>query len=208
MSSSSTTTESGARPGADPPAGEDDQLFAGVRDGRIDAWERFVVRFGPIVRAAARRAGLRGDAVDDAEQSTWTVLLRHASHIREPRSIPAWVITTATREAWRMGSLKAREHEVGQGRRADLGLPTTAAAADELPARLEQVQLVRDEVARLDGRCRALLTTLFLDPATPSYEEIASRLGIPAGSIGPTRQRCLARLALALERRGFDDDSF
>ena len=31
------------------------------------------------------------------------------------------------------------------------------------------------------------------DPA-PSYEEIGEILGMPIGSIGPTRIRCLARL--------------
>jgi hypothetical protein len=34
---------------------------------------------------------------------------------------------------------------------------------------------------------------LFSDPPTP-YTTISSHLGIPVGAIGPTRQRCLARM--------------
>ena len=50
----------------------------------------------------------------------------------------------------------------------------------------------------LDPRCRRLLTALFLEANAPSYEAIGRRLGMPVGSIGPTRGRCLAKLRLAL----------
>jgi DNA-directed RNA polymerase specialized sigma24 family protein len=58
----------------------------------------------------------------------------------------------------------------------------------------------------LNARCRRLLTLLFLDPDEPSYEEISAQLGIPKGSIGPTRNRCLQQLRLALEGLGFADE--
>jgi hypothetical protein len=57
---------------------------------------------------------------------------------------------------------------------------------------------------RLDERCRTLLTALFLDPATPGYESIAARLGMPIGSIGPTRARCFRKLDAILRELGFD----
>jgi DNA-directed RNA polymerase specialized sigma24 family protein len=38
-----------------------------------------------------------------------------------------------------------------------------------------------------------------------SYEEISAGLGIPVGSIGPTRARILGRLRTALETAGLHD---
>ncbi|MBV7337275.1 sigma-70 family RNA polymerase sigma factor, partial [Chloroflexi bacterium TSY] len=57
--------------------------------------------------------------------------------------------------------------------------------------------------AKIDERCRLLLTLIFLDPEEPSYDEISARLMIPKGSIGPTRNRCLQKLRTALESSGF-----
>ena len=45
---------------------------------------------------------------------------------------------------------------------------------------------------------QALLRLLTADPRPP-YEEIAAALDMPIGSIGPTRQRALARLREQLE---------
>jgi DNA-directed RNA polymerase specialized sigma24 family protein len=47
--------------------------------------------------------------------------------------------------------------------------------------------------SRLSGRCRELLRILMAAPP-PSYAEVAAALGLPVGSIGPTRARCLQRL--------------
>ena len=45
---------------------------------------------------------------------------------------------------------------------------------------------------------QALLRLVMADPRPP-YEEIAAALDMPIGSIGPTRQRALARLREQLE---------
>ena len=52
-------------------------------------------------------------------------------------------------------------------------------------------------IAGLPERCRTLLRVIaFAD--RPDYAELARALGMPQGSIGPTRGRCLAKLRLAL----------
>ena len=38
------------------------------------------------------------------------------------------------------------------------------------------------------------------DEQEPSYDEISQLLGIPKGSIGPIRGRCLARLRISLDQ--------
>ena len=63
---------------------------------------------------------------------------------------------------------------------------------------------MRQALRRLDDGCRELLTALFLDPAGPSYEAIAARLGMPVGSIGPTRARCFRKLEALLRETGID----
>ena len=46
---------------------------------------------------------------------------------------------------------------------------------------------------QLPDRCRRLLRVLVADPP-PAYADVAQALDMPIGSIGPTRQRCLAQL--------------
>lgn len=177
----------------------DEALFAGVRERDPRAWEAFVDRFGALVASVPTRAGLSRDAVDDVVQATWLLLLRHAPLIRVPRSLPSWVLTTTARETWRV---QARE-------RSRRGVERESASNEQQPPsevslmRLEDVHAVREALGRLGARCRRLLEALFLRTERPRYEDLALELGISIGSIGPTRKRCLARMAEDLERRGF-----
>jgi DNA-directed RNA polymerase specialized sigma24 family protein len=58
-------------------------------------------------------------------------------------------------------------------------------------------------VRRLPARRAALLTLLMASPAR-SYGEVSKTLGIPLGSIGPTRARSLRQLRGELEAVGID----
>ena len=60
----------------------------------------------------------------------------------------------------------------------------------------ERAQVVREAMSRLPRRWQRLLEMLMADPPA-SYAEISDQLGLPVGSIGPTRGRCLARLRRA-----------
>jgi len=53
-------------------------------------------------------------------------------------------------------------------------------------------------MSHLPRRWQRLLELLMADPPS-SYTEISDELGIPVGSIGPTRGRCLARLRALLQ---------
>ena len=69
--------------------------------------------------------------------------------------------------------------------------PTAEAALQEL----QQLNTLRVALDRLDERCREMLLLLFRDEDEKlSYDEVARRLGVPVGSIGPTRSRCLDKL--------------
>ena len=62
----------------------------------------------------------------------------------------------------------------------------------------ERAQAVRVALSTLPSRSQRLLELLMADPPV-SYTEISDQLGLPIGSIGPTRGRCLERLRLVLQ---------
>jgi DNA-directed RNA polymerase specialized sigma24 family protein len=57
----------------------------------------------------------------------------------------------------------------------------------------ERNAALRAAFAELQQGCHELLSLLVGDPPL-AYADISARLGIPVGSIGPTRARCLDRL--------------
>jgi DNA-directed RNA polymerase specialized sigma24 family protein len=62
---------------------------------------------------------------------------------------------------------------------------------------------VRDLFTQLAPKHQVFLTMLMADPAL-SYQEISERLQMPIGSIGPTRARCLRKLAALAEGQGIE----
>ena len=54
-------------------------------------------------------------------------------------------------------------------------------------------EAVRQAFGALSARCQQLLRLLSLDPPM-SYRDVSDHLAMPIGSIGATRQRCLASL--------------
>jgi DNA-directed RNA polymerase specialized sigma24 family protein len=67
------------------------------------------------------------------------------------------------------------------------------AVIDEEILMAERNAALRAAFAELPPRCQKLLSMLLSDPPH-SYVEIHTELGIPVGSIGPQRARCLDRL--------------
>ena len=71
---------------------------------------------------------------------------------------------------------------------------------DEQLLVLEEQHQIRLAVSQLDDRCKTLVELLFYQREPPSYAEVAKVLGVPEGSIGPTRARCLAKLLRLLTK--------
>jgi len=65
---------------------------------------------------------------------------------------------------------------------------TTIAKRELLLA--ERHAALREALTRLPPSCQRLVAVLIEDPPMP-YSQISARLGIPAGSVGPCRRRCL-----------------
>ena len=186
------------------PAPPNDQtLVIRCREGDPRAWEMLVRRYQRLVYAIARRAGLDPQAGADVFQTVFLRLLQHLPGIADPSRLQAWIVTTAKREAWlqRRRADRTVSMTVTEVEGADEELWEVADSAtgpEETVAHWQQLAQVQLGLERLDLRCRNLLQALFADESA-SYDEVIQRLGMPIGSIGPTRARCLAKLRRLIE---------
>jgi RNA polymerase sigma factor (sigma-70 family) len=178
---------------------EDTALVQACLAGDQDAWEQLVEKYARLVYSVARRCGLSEADADDVLQVVFTTLFRRLHGLRDQARLSSWLITTTYRESWRVGRTPGRHVELGATIVDDQAPPS------ELAARCERDQLVREAMAALDERCRDLLTALFLVDDGAAYADVAERLGMPVGSIGPTRARCFKKLESLLRTRGLED---
>jgi RNA polymerase sigma factor (sigma-70 family) len=167
------------------------RLFEDFRSGDEAKMSDLVSLVTPILWHTARAQRLDQEAAQDVVQTAWLALIRSAETISDPQAVLQWLIVSTRREAWRV----VRKSDRAEPREFDDDDLVTPAR--ELP---EEVVLASDEesrlwqhIAGLPERCRALLRVIaFAD--RPDYAAVAQALGMPIGSIGPTRGRCLAKL--------------
>ena len=158
------------------------------------AWRELVDRYKRLVFSIPRRYRFPDDQCDDVFQNVFANLLRHLAQLRDVESLPKWMITTTHRECWRLSRTTQAARGVGKTS-PDSSLVDPAAPPDQLAESWERQHAVDQALRTLGGRCEQLLRAIFLDPSRPSYNEISARLGMPLGSIGPVRARCLAKLS-------------
>ena len=163
------------------------------------ALDRLVAVMTPVLWHVVRSYRLAEDVAEDVIQTTWLALVRRRDAINEQAAVGGWLTTTARREAWRVSRNGHRAVAVDDEDLA-IRLPQQRSA--------EQTAVERDESLRLWGavdalpeRCRRLLRIVAFENR-PDYTRLASELGMPVGSIGPTRGRCLAKLRVALMQTG------
>ena len=176
----------------------DAALVARCRAGDAAGWAALVRRYQRLVYTVPRRAGLSEAEAADVFQTAFARLVEHLGRIDDPSRVRAWLVTTARRETLRLLE-RARRHVPAHGDgEADkdplAALADPAPLPDALLAELQQHDRLRRAVERLDARSRAFVELLFLHEPPLAYSEIAARLGIAEGSIGPTRARCLDKL--------------
>lgn len=174
-----------------------------AREGHKGALDVLVAELTPLVWHVARGTGLDRSAAEDVVQTVWLALLRHVDRLAEPRALVGWLITTARREA-------NRTRQRGNGQ-VEL-LPEVAEhqlSTEPMP----EAEVLRDErdrklwsaFRRLPARCQELLRLTVL-AGRAEYRIVAERMGMPHGSIGPTRGRCLNSLRDLYGTRDQDGD--
>jgi RNA polymerase sigma factor (sigma-70 family) len=181
------------------------QAFVDYRAGDRAAFDRLVGVVTPLMWRTVRGAGLDQVTSEDVIQTVWMTLLHGADSIRDPQTIVKWLLTSARREAWRT-SRRTRDDQhrsaavFGVDSEEVMTIPDSGEAApDETVFRDDRQRRLWQHVAGLPTRCRQLISVIaFADK--PDYAHLAASLGMPVGSIGPTRGRCLAKLREQLAR--------
>ncbi|HET7474455.1 MAG TPA: sigma-70 family RNA polymerase sigma factor [Dermatophilaceae bacterium] len=192
----------GARPSGDTLVARAAVAFTDYRDGDRQAFDALLRMVTPLLWHTARGQGIDQNGVEDVLQTVWMSLLRNADSVRDPRTVVKWLLTTTRREAWRV-SRQQRAHlstslNDGDGGEVTAGLPADESEQpDAVALRSQRERVLWGHVQQLSPRCRELLRVIaFAD--RPDYAVVAESLGMPIGSIGPTRGRCLAKLRTVL----------
>jgi RNA polymerase sigma factor (sigma-70 family) len=180
------------------------EAFTRFQAGDRSAFDELVELLTPLMWRTVRGAGVDAVAAEDVVQTVWMNLLHSADGVREPRTVTKWLLTATKREAWRVSR---RTRDDRDRRTAVYGvddeevteLVSPAAQPDETVLLDDRQRVLWTHVKRLPERCRQLLGVIaFAD--RPDYAGLAEALGMPVGSIGPTRGRCLAKLRDQLGR--------
>lgn len=155
----------------------------------------------PVLWQVVRAYGLDRDRAEDVVQSTWLALVRRRDSINDAQAVGSWLTTTARREAWRVSRLEGRSQPVGDDV-LEARTPELRSAESEAIAHDEGDRLWAG-VSQLSERCQRLLRVIAFSDR-PDYSGLALELGMPVGSIGPTRGRCLDKLRTLLAEHNND----
>jgi len=166
-------------------------MFREYRAGEDAKLGDLVTLVTPILWHTARAQRLDRELAEDVVQSTWLALLRSAESVADPQAILQWLIVSTRREAWRV--LKKADRVEPRDVEADDLVGPAHDLPEEVVLRSDTDSRLWQHIAQLSERCQALLRVIaFAD--RPDYAAVAESLGMPIGSIGPTRGRCLAKL--------------
>ena len=173
-------------------------LVAAALAGRPGAMGELVARFTPLVRSVVRRAGIFGAEAEDIEQEAWLRLTTNLDRVREPAALPRWLSVTTGRLCSNLFDKRRRVQPAGDFSEDQWPSPERLAdPADFVCLRDEMVRL-HAAIDTLNTRDRVLIRML-MDSAP--YREISATISMPVGSIGPTRERVLRKLANNVDLR-------
>ena len=166
-------------------------LVEAAAAGEPLAWQQLIDRYAVLIRSVCRSHRLCDADAEDVSQLTWLRAVEHIGRLRDPERFGGWLATTARRECLRV--LQGRKRVIPTA--DEVRNPLFAAHVDEEEIALaaERRAAVRQALTVLPDRQRTLLRVLHSE-RVPSYEAVSEQLGMPIGSIGPTRGRALQRV--------------
>jgi RNA polymerase sigma factor (sigma-70 family) len=175
----------------------DDPIVTGLvtraRNGDQQAWDALVERYAPLVWSICRRYPLGNADAQDVSQAVWLRLVGQLGSLRDPAAIPGWLATTTQRECARAVRTARSPGPAALAPEIENIPDVETGMAEQELLIAERHAALREAFSHLPPCCQQLIALLIEDPPVP-YAQISARLGIPVGSIGPSRRRCLDKL--------------
>jgi len=169
------------------------ELVTRARNDDQQAWNALVKRYAPLIWSICRRYRLTGADAGDVGQSVWLHLVDHLDNLRDPSALAGWLATTTRRECLRVLRTAQRSPAAASVIDAENIPGQRTGIAEEELLRAERHAALHEALTHLPPHGQLLIALLTADPPVP-YAQISATLGIPIGSIGPTRSRCLTEL--------------
>lgn len=171
------------------------ELVRRATRGEDAAWRDLVELYRRPLERVGRQHRLSECDIADVVQITWMRCFEHLHDLREPSCLLSWLITTCRRESLR----RMRELRQCIPQDASDVLSSIAAVRDPDGDPYDRVRR-EDEAARLyevltelPDRQRLVVLGL-MQHGDEGYAQASRRIGVPIGSLGPTRNRALQRL--------------
>jgi RNA polymerase sigma factor (sigma-70 family) len=159
------------------------------------AWDALVTRHQRLVYSVARAWRLSDEDLGDVFQEVFAALVRGLPRLRDPKSLVRWLSSTTDRLARTRALRQRREQALAvQDETVFDRLPDDSEPVGADLEAAERQATVRLALAGVPERCRRLILALYYEDPTPAYADLADRLGVPIGSLGPTRARCMEKL--------------
>jgi RNA polymerase sigma factor (sigma-70 family) len=180
--------------------GSDRDLIRRCRQGSAGAWRQLLNKYERLVYSIPLRYGLSRDDAADIAQITFTILIQSLDILSEDSRLGPWLVTVARRHTWRLLERNRRESASEHLEGADLAESAVLLGKSDADS-IEHWELsawLDAGLSKIGTSCRELLLALYFQPEGSSYAEVAARLGMPIGSIGPRRARCLRCLGRIL----------
>src|SRR5262245_2006888 len=186
-------------------------LVERARKGDQDAWRQLHDRYTPFVWAICHRYRVSREDGLDVHQTVWLRVWEKLDSLQRPDAFTGWLATITQRECLRAAQIAHKREDKQHVLDFDRGAGDESVAIGQELELAERQAALRAAFAELPEHCRSLLLMLMEDTSL-SYAEIAARLCVPIGRIGPTRGRCLAKLRRSPHLKGFlgpsaDDDT-
>ena len=174
----------------------DRDLIRRCREGSAGAWHQLLNKYERLVYSIPLRYGLSRDDAADIAQITFTILIQSLDGLAEDSRLGPWLATVARRHTWRL--LERNRREAASEHLEDTDIAESAVLLGKSDAESiehwELTEWLDAGLSKISEPCRKLLLALYFQPERSSYAEVAEHLGIPVGSIGPSRARCIRRL--------------
>ena len=168
-------------------------LVTRAATGDKQAWDALVERFSPLIWSICRKHRLTDADAEDVGQNVWLRLVDQLGKIRDPAALPGWLVTVTRRECLQVVGATQKSRTAGYMTDAQIIADEQSRTAEQELLAAEYHAALREAFAALPPSGQQLIALLLQDPPVP-YAEISIRLGIPVGSIGPTRRRCVDKL--------------